>query len=149
MSGTVSALYIGPEHGGPKRSIDSAELVAGTGMIGDRHAGENGGVVSIIEADSIERLNGETGLQITAADTGRNIETRGVDLNALVGARFELGEALLECFELCEPCVSLGARLSTAGVSAPDIVKALAHGAGIRARVIRGGSIRVGDPVGN
>ena len=148
MIGTVSALYIGPEHGAPQHSIDRAELRVGTGMVGDRHAGADGGVVSLIEASAIERVNAETGLKISTADTGRNIETRGVDLNALVGARFELGEALLECFELCEPCVSLGARLSTAGVSAPDIVKALAHGAGIRARVIRGGSIRVGDPVG-
>ena len=87
------------------------------------------------------------GLGITTAGTCRNLVTRGVSLNALVGKQFKLGDAIVECFELCEPCASLGARLATETVSAAEVVKAFTHSAGIRARVIASGSIEPGTTV--
>ena len=146
MSGTIEAIYRASAHGEPQAPTDTAMLTA-AGLEGDRYAGAgpDGGVVSIIETEAVEQFNGDTGLAIGAAETGRNIATRGVRLNVLVGQRFKLGGAVLEGFELCEPCASLGAKLSMATVTAAAVVANFAHSAGIRARVIEGGSIAVGD----
>jgi MOSC domain-containing protein YiiM len=147
MPGVIEAINTSPAHGTLQSSVDSAELLVGVGLEGDRYANADGGAVSIIEAEQVEAFNDATGLGISAAVTGRNLVTRGVRLNPLVGKQFKLGEATLECFELCEPCASLAARLSTETVTAAEVVKAFTHSAGIRARVVTSGSIEPGAPV--
>jgi len=72
-------------------------------------------------------------------------EASQAELNPLVGKRFRLGSAVLEGMEPCDPCASLGQRLATAAVSAPSIVRALAHRGGLRARVVEGGEVAPGD----
>jgi len=83
----------------------------------------------------------EHGVEITAAESRRNVLTRGVDLNALVGKRFRVGE--VECLgvELCEPCKSLES------VTRPGVVKGLAHRGGLNADILSDGEIAVGDEV--
>ena len=86
-----------------------------------------------------ENLAIEHGLHVDAAPTGRNVLTRGVRLNDLVGKRFRVGE--LECrgIELCEPCMTLEARTQ------PGVIKALVHRAGLNAEILVGGELRPGD----
>jgi len=143
MAGVIEAIYVSAKHGQPKTRIRGAELRAQVGLMGDRYAG--GGVVSIIEAEAVEDFNRATGLAISAGETGRNVVTRGARLNDLVGRTFMLGSAVLEGFELCEPCLTLGSRLATEAVRPPQVVKAFTHRAGIRAHVVESGRIAAGD----
>lgn len=143
MVGTIEAIYVSANHGEPKTSIPHAELREEVGLIGDRHAGH--GVVSIIEAEAVEAFNETTGLNVSAGETGRNVVTRGIRLNDLVGRTFRLGAATLKGFELCEPCLTLGGRLATSPVRPRDVVKAFTHSAGIRAYVVESGRISPGD----
>ena len=143
MTGVIEAIYVSARHGQPKSRIPRAELRQRVGLIGDRYAG--GGVVSIIEAEAVEAFNDATGLSVSPGETGRNVVTRGVRLNALVGRRFKLGDAVLQGFELCEPCLNLGGRLAAATVNPAAVVKAFTHSAGIRAHVVASGEIAPGD----
>ena len=95
----------------------------------------------LIEAEQIERAALEDGLGVEPAATGRNVLTRGVDLNSLVGKRFRVGE--LECrgIELCEPCTTFEANTT------PGAIKVFVHRAGLNAEILVGGQLRPGDPV--
>ena len=92
-----------------------ATLVAGSGVRGDRNFRdlEHDGQITLIAAEEVERFNRETGLEIGAGDPRRNVVTRGVALNELVGAQFRVGETTLLGVELCEPCATLGKRLAS------------------------------------
>lgn len=145
MTGTLEAIYTAPAHGQAQTSQSKATLTAEVGLAGDRYAGS--GVVTLIEGEQIDAFNAATGLDISYADSGRNLVTRGVALNPLVGKQFQLGDALLEGFELCEPCATLGARLSTETVGAAEIVKQFTSKAGIRARVLGSSDIVTGSAI--
>ena len=84
-------------------------------------------------------------LPLAPEDARRNIVTRGVDLNALVGTAFRIGD--VECFgqRLCEPCAHLE-RL-TANAGKPGTLRALIHKGGLRADLLSDGEIRVGDEI--
>lgn len=145
MSAVLESIFIAPRHGAPQQAVDEAVLAAEIGLAGDRYAGS--GVVSLIEAEEVERFNALTGLTIRPEQTGRNLLTRGIALNPLVGRRFRIGDVLMEGFELCDPCATLGARLAEAGVSAGDVVRAFANRAGLRARLLSTGAVAVGSPI--
>ncbi len=147
MSGKVAGIYLAAKHGEAQHPVPEGRLTVGVGLEGDRHANRKGGVVTLIEAEAIERFVAETGLEISAADTRRNIETRGIALNDLVGRQFRVGGILMEAFELCEPCATLGARLATQDVSTAAIVAAFAHSGGIRAFVRGSGTVAAGSVV--
>jgi MOSC domain-containing protein YiiM len=152
MQGAIESIYIAQTPGAAMHSVVDATLVAGAGIRGDRNYDEavvRDGQITLIDAAEIERFNGATGLRIGTGDPRRNVVTRGVELNALVGKRFRVGPATLVGVELCEPCATLGKRLSNPTVSPARVVEAFAHRAGLRARVDVGGEIRVGDRVGN
>ena len=148
---TVVAIHVAPRRGGPCVALDQGTLVPGRGIEGDHHHARPDGVpaseVTFIEAETVEAFNAETGLDIDAAATRRNVLTRGVELNPLVGQRFAVGTAVLEGLEPCDPCATLGKRLATASVPAASIVKALAHRGGLRARIVAGGVIVPGDEI--
>ncbi|MCE2460788.1 MAG: hypothetical protein J4F38_08425 [Pseudomonadales bacterium] len=145
MAGSIEAIYVSAKHGEPKVSIPQAELRAKVGLIGDRYAGH--GIVSIIEAEAVDAFNVTTGLTVSPDETGRNVVTRGIRLNDLVGRTFRIGEAVLKGFELCEPCLVLGGRLATASVRPHEVVKAFTHSAGIRAQVVASGQVSAGDQI--
>jgi MOSC domain-containing protein YiiM len=133
----VEAINIGPSDAiGPVRSV---RAVAGKGLEGDRHFFAGGAgpgeALTVIEAEVLEEVG------LTGAQSRRQILVRGVRVNDLVGKRFWIGE--VECLgtELCEPCLHLQ-RLTR-----PSIIKELIHRAGIRADILSGGTIRVGDLV--
>lgn len=155
MQGSIVSIHIAESPGGELQPKDRVELVAGCGIRGDRHFASDGShadsAVTLIEEEQVELFNELTGLALAPHDTRRQIVTRGVALNDLVGVRFRTGDVELEGVELCEPCAYLADHLtrqfSITRVRPPEIVRALAHRAGIRARILENGTVRVGDRI--
>jgi MOSC domain-containing protein YiiM len=141
--GQVEALALATDAEAPMTLVETAVARAGHGLEGDRYFDGHGtfsnryarGVdLTLIEAEALDGL-------MAPAEARRNVITRGIDLNALVGRRFLVGE--VECLgqRLCEPCAHLE-RLT-----APGTLRALVHVGGLRADVLSDGTIRAGDPV--
>jgi MOSC domain-containing protein YiiM len=141
--GRVEAIFISAEHGELPRAVDSVRAIAGKGLEGNRYfdEGKPESELTLIEAEALEALAAEHGIELDGAASRRNVLTRGVRLNDLVGERFRVGE--LECrgIELCEPCRDLEA------MTKPGVVKGLVHRAGLNAEILVGGELRPGDPV--
>jgi MOSC domain-containing protein YiiM len=135
----VEAIHLGAPRTPELWTVDSVQAVAGKGLEGDRHFHADGApagqALTLVAAEVVEEV------ELGAGETRRQVTVRDVDVNALVGKRFRVGE--VECFgvELCEPCRHLEE------MTRPRIIKELAHRAGINADILAGGVIRVGDPV--
>jgi MOSC domain-containing protein YiiM len=148
--GTVTAIHIVGEATQPMQSVPEVRAVPGRGLEGDRyfrkvgtysqHPG-SGREVTLIEAEAIEALAGEAGIELPPGASRRNIMTRGVQLNHLVGRRFRVGEVVLEGRRLCEPCTHLE------GLTRTGVLAGLIHRGGLRTIIVTGGTIRVGDIV--
>jgi MOSC domain-containing protein YiiM len=149
MSGRVEAIHLAEKTGGPVTAVDSVTAVTGRGLDGDRIMNEAGDddieprrQVTLIEAEALEALERDYGIALSAGASRRNICTRGVALNHLVGASFRVGAVTLRGIDLCEPCGILEKLNDRKG-----IVKGLVHRGGLRAEVVDGGTIRTGDAV--
>ena len=138
MSGTVEGLHVSPHFEQLPQAVEAVEVTA-EGMLGDRYFGERN--LTLIEAEALEGLFEEAGIELTAAESRRQVLTRGVRLNDLVGKRFRVGE--VECVgeEWCEPCSHLE------GLTRPGVLRGLVHRGGLRADIVRDGRIAVGDEV--
>ena len=145
MTATIHSIHIASNRGDEQNEMANARLTVAVGLEGDRHA--NTGIVTLIELEEILAFNAHTGLEITPGEARRNLVTQGIGLNNLVGKQFRIGEILLEGAELCEPCATLGNRLSTDRVTATQVVKAFTHAAGIRAFVRGTGEITPGATI--
>jgi MOSC domain-containing protein YiiM len=97
--------------------------------------------VTLIESEALDAVRREYGVEISAAESRRNILTEGVALNHLVGREFRIGEVRLRGVRLCEPCNHLE------GLTRPGVREALVHRGGLRADVLTDGVIRPGDRV--
>ena len=146
--GRVLAIHVGTAHGVPLAPVDSARLIVGRGIEGDRHCLEaprdtprTGRDVTLIEREALDAMKRDYGIELAGQDTRRNILTEGIALNHLVGQEFTVGEVRLKGVRLCEPCEHLE-RLTTQGVR-----EALVHRGGLRATIVDGGVIRPGDTV--
>lgn len=141
--GRVEAIFISAEHGELPRPVESVDAIAGKGLVGNRYfdEGNPGNELTLIEAEALEALEAEHGVTLDGAASRRNVLTRGVRLNDLVGRRFRVGE--LECLgiELCEPCLHLEQ------MTKPGVINGLVHRAGLNAQILVGGELRPGDPV--
>jgi len=122
--------------------------IAGRGLEGDRYCdgtgywSNNSGVhreVTLIEIEAVEALAQEKKIVIAPGAARRNLITRGVPLNHLVGREFQVGVVRLHGTRLCEPCQYLE------GLTAQGVLSALIHRGGLRAKIIVGGAIRIGD----
>jgi MOSC domain-containing protein YiiM len=135
----VEAIHVGPVKKGELHPVESVQAFAGKGLEGDRrfYAGGAGPgqALTLVEAENVESVGLEPGA------TRRQVTVRGVDLNALVGKRFRVGDVECVGVELCEPCSHLES------MTRPGIIKELVHRAGLNADIVVGGTIRVGDPV--
>jgi MOSC domain-containing protein YiiM len=141
--GRVEGIFVGPERTLPT-AVERIRAVARRGLVGNRYFFEQappGRALTLIAAEALEAMAVETGVEITAAESRRNVLTRGIDLNALVGARFRVGA--VECLgvELCEPCSTLES------LTKPGVVKGLVHRGGLNADIVTDGEIAVGDAV--
>ena len=135
----VEAIHLGARRTPELWTVESVQAVAGKGLEGDRHfhadGAPSGQALTLVAAEVVEEA------RLEAGETRRQVTVRDVDVNALVGKRFRVGE--VECFgvELCEPCRHLEE------MTRPGIIKELTHRAGINADILTGGVIRVGDSV--
>lgn len=138
--GRIEAISISEKKGMPKSNVSAAELQADFGLVGDAHAGPGPRQVSLLAAESIDRLQ-DRGLGIAPGDFAENITTRGLDLRAvMVGNRLRIGAVELEVTQLGKRCHSRCAIFSRLGDCAMPRE-------GVFARVLRSGRIRVGDTI--
>ena len=98
--------------------------------------------ISLIEAEAIEAIARDANVLVDAGATRRNITTRGVPLNHLVDRTFKVGAATVRGVELCEPCGHMEKLTGRPGICA-----ALIHRGGLRAEIVDGGTVRVGDAI--
>lgn len=148
--GTVAAIRVAPEAEDDMEAVELVEAVAGRGLRGDRYFqqagtfsdGRPGGRdLTLIEAEAIEAVEREAGIDLDFADHRRNVTTRDVALNHLVGERFRVGEVVCEGVMLCEPCSHLQS------LTEEGVLEALIHRGGLRADIVEGGTIRTGDEI--
>ncbi len=150
MTGRVIEIHIAAQSDAPADAKTSVQLEAGHGIVGDRHFLPQRALamgdeprrkedISIISADEIDAFNAQFQLAIPYGEFRRNIITRGIDLNALVGKRFRIGTVLCEGMELCEPCSKLARTVNRL------VLPHLVHRAGIRAAVLESGQVAPGD----
>jgi MOSC domain-containing protein YiiM len=148
-AGTVAAIHIATAAGAPVRPVEVIRAIAGVGLERDRYADRCGHYqdervsrdLTLIEAEAVEALAREHGIDLAPGETRRNLTTRGVGLNQLVGRRFWVGGVLCLGTRLCEPCQYL------ADLTGKPLLRPLVHRGGLRADIVRGGLIRVGDQV--
>jgi MOSC domain-containing protein YiiM len=146
-AGRLEAIFVGPAKSEPLHSVESADLIVGAGIVGDRKNQLNAkrpdpsGEVTLIEAEAIEAARRDYNLQFDGIQSRRNMLTRGVALNHLVGREFQVGDVRLRGLRLCEPCGHLE-KLTIAGIR-----EALVHRGGLRAQVLKGGTVKVGDEI--
>ena len=140
--GTVEQIAISPENEVLPQPVGSVRVVAGQGLEGDRYfdkGPEN--AITLIQAEALEGLQRDTGIELSHQASRRQILTRGIELNPLVGERFYVGDVLCRGVELCEPCNHLQ------GMTQKGVLRGLVHRAGLRAEVLEGGTIAPGDAV--
>lgn len=147
----VVGIYVASGARAATEPLEAARLVAGRGIEGDRYFAGTGTFspaamdpdhqLTLISIEEIDAFNVASGQTLAPGAFRRNVVTRGVDLNALVGKRFRVGAVELRGMRLCEPCTHL------AGLLNDDVLKRMVHRAGLRAEIVTGGVVRPGDPV--
>jgi MOSC domain-containing protein YiiM len=148
-TGTVESIHVASAATEPMQAVEQAEAIPGVGLEGDRYASKLGTFykpepayeLTLIESEAVEALRRDYEIALAPGDARRNIVTRGVPLNHLVGREFHVGDVRIRGIRLCEPCDHLQ-RLT--GVS---VIKGLLHRGGLRAQILSKGRIRVGDAV--
>lgn len=148
-TGTVEFIYIASGATVPAHPVNEAQAVPGVGLEGDRYALRSGTFwkplpdreLTLIEAESIEALKREYNFELAPGEARRNLVTRGVALNHLVGKEFQIGDVRVRGIRLCEPCDHLQ-RLT-----GREVIKGLAHRGGLRAQILTHGTIHLGDKV--
>lgn len=152
MRGTVEAIHVAAAAAAPMRRVSEARAVPGAGLEGDRYrAGVGyysprplpggGRELTLIEAEILDSLERETGIRLSQDESRRNVTTRGIRLDELIGRRFRIGEIRCEGVRICEPCTYLE------GLTGKAVFEPLVHRGGLRANILSPGLIRVGDPV--
>lgn len=143
VSGVVEQICVAPSAGEPVRRLDSVRMVAGRGLHGDRHldgrgtfpSGVSGSALTLIQAEVCESF----APPLEPNEHRRNLVTRGVELNALVGREFTIGGVHCRGMRLCEPCTVIDRYASRA------LLRPLVHRGGLRADILSDGEIRLGD----
>ena len=148
--GRIEAIHLADAAAGPMRAVSRVRAIAGVGLEGDRYATGTGTYspdprtdrhLTLIEAEEIEALASREGIVLEPGETRRNVTTRGIRLNDLVGRRFRVGGIECEATRLCEPCQGL-----TDHIGKP-VLKPLTHRAGLRALILTDGEIALGDEI--
>jgi MOSC domain-containing protein YiiM len=149
MEGVVERIFVADYSGNPMQELANVEAIMGCGLRGDRYVIQTGfwsGVdecqVTLIEGEILANIAEDTGLPILAGEHRRNIVTRGIRLQQLLGKRFAVGEALFEFERSRPPCAHIQV------LTPPGTAKALfGQRGGIGARVLKSGWICAGDPI--
>jgi MOSC domain-containing protein YiiM len=145
MDGRVEGIFISPRKGLLPEPVESVRALAGRGLEGNRYFFERdappGVALTLIAAEAVEALEREHGISIEPRESRRNVVTRGIDVNELVGKRFRIGGVECRGVELCHPCTTLQAMTQT------GIIKGLANRGGLNVDILSDGEISVGDAV--
>ncbi|HEY7087207.1 MAG TPA: MOSC domain-containing protein [Tepidisphaeraceae bacterium] len=147
---TITAIFIADKSGQPMQSVQAIDAVAGKGLRGDRKFRDPSHPkkdtpereITLIESEAIDAVNRDYALHLDPIESRRNILTKGIALNHLVGREFTLGKVRLRGIMLCEPCTHLE------GMTRKGVMRSLIHRGGLRAEILDGGTIRVGDTIG-
>ena len=142
-AGRVAAILLAPAAAAPLERVEEAEALAGRGLAGDRYAAGRGTFsapgrgyeLTLVEAEVLDEL------ELPWEEARRNLVTRGISLNGLVGRRFRIGTVACVGRRLAEPCAHLE-RLAR-----PGLLRPLVHRGGLRADIVEGGVIRPGDEI--
>jgi MOSC domain-containing protein YiiM len=153
-SGVIRHLHITPRAFLPMHSLPELNLVAGKGIEGDRYMigreegfysgkPEEGRQITLFEIETLIALKRDAGIDLEPEEHRRNVTTEGVPLTHLVGKQFRLGEVLLEATRLSIPCRHIEE------VTGKSIFDPLINRSGLNCKILKGGTIRVGDMVRN
>jgi hypothetical protein len=144
-AGTVERIWVAPSAGEPAQARDEVRALPGRGLEGDRHvsgrgtfpSGPSGSALTLIEAEVCESFDPP----LFPAEHRRNLLTRGIALNRLVGHEFTIGAVRCRGMRLCEPCTVMQRYAER------PVLRELVHRGGLRADILEDGVIAVGDPV--
>jgi MOSC domain-containing protein YiiM len=142
-AGVVEGIWVAPSAGEPATGLDRVRAFAGRGLEGDRHtagtgtfpSGLPGSALTLIEAEVCESFDPP----LRADEHRRNLVTRGIDLNGLVGREFTIGETRCRGMRLCEPCTVVD------GYASRPVLRPLVHRGGLRADILDDGAFQIGD----
>ncbi len=148
FTGKIEGLHITPRSFLPMRNLETLELIEGLGIEGDRHSineafhsdrPEEGRQITFFEAETLEALKRDHDIALRPEQHRRNVTTRGVPLNHLVGRRFRVGACVVEATRLTTPCRHIEQ------ITGLEIYEVLLHRAGLNAKIVKGGQIHLGD----
>jgi MOSC domain-containing protein YiiM len=148
-SGTVDSVHIASAAKAPMQAVNQVAAIPGAGLQGDRYFLKQGTFykpepdfeLTLIEVEAIEAIKREYNVDLGAGEARRNVVTRGVPLNHLVGREFTVGGVKVRGIRLCEPCSHLE------GLTGLPVIRGLRHRGGLRAQILTQGVIRVGDSI--
>ena len=127
------------------KEVESIEVLADKGVVGDRHFKDFNDPycqLSLIESENIDHYNIKYGLNISYINFRRNIVTKGIQLNELVGKKFKIGNVKVEGIDLCRPC-----RHLTEILSQNNILKEFLRKGGLRCKILSSSKITIGDKI--
>jgi MOSC domain-containing protein YiiM len=144
--GSVVAIFTAPKKHAPLDSRDEVSAVAGRGLEGDRYFNAEGWdepkrELTLVELEAVEAANRDYDLGLTPEDMRRQVVTKGVPLNHLIGKEFSVGDVRCLGVKLNEPCNHLRK------LADKPLIKPMIHRGGLRAQILESGTIRVGDPI--
>ena len=142
---TVFEIGISASSGENMQKVNSVEVVAGKGLVNDRYFKTNNSntcQITLIESENIDNYNQLSGTSIPYLSFRRNIVTKGIRLNELVGKELSIGKVQLKVHRLCEPCLYLQEKLKQ-----ENFVKKLLHKSGLRCEILKSGTIFMGDKI--
>ena len=125
--------------------VESIEVIKNKGVVGDRHFKEFNDPycqLSLIESESIDYYNSKYGLSLSYLDFRRNIVTKGIQLNNLIGKNFLIGDVKVEGVDLCRPC-----RHLTEILNQDNIIKEFLRKGGLRCQILSSSKINIGDEI--
>ena len=141
----VFKLGIAAKNNQPIKEVNSIEVLANKGIVGDRHFNDFNdpyNQLSLIESENIDEYNIKFGLDIPYINFRRNIITKGIQLNDLIGKKLQIGNVELEGVELCRPC-----RHLTEMLNQKNILKEFMRKGGLRCQILSSSKITVGDKI--
>jgi len=149
MSGKIVNLFISPDIKSTMQEVNQMIFEKEKGIFGDRYYNQEGTFsnkgktepdrdVTLIEIEKINEFNDNFNQNITAEDFRRNIVVSNCDLNSLVDKEFQIGNVVLKGIRLCEPCKYLAEKLDN-----EKVLTKMIHKSGLRAQIIKGGSIEM------
>lgn len=142
---SVVNICITSESGKKMESMNSIKVIANKGIVNDRYFKENNdkkNQITLIESENVDYYNKISGTNFIPTDFRRNVITKGISLNKLVGKEILIGEVRLKIHDLCEPCRYLQELLGE-----KNLVKKFLNRGGLRCELLTNGKINVNDPI--